>query len=165
VLSKAGYRRRLKNNFGAEISTDAQGVKVVPNCPKCGSGVDESMVFCPKCGASLKAAGPTDWRDEWRVRRREWREHRRSLRRHRRQAERSEKGQEWEKTEKHEYMFLGPLIAGLVVIAFGALVYLIAVGDLDARILSAVFVVLVGVIIIAAAIYWAILTRRRHPRP
>jgi len=92
-----------------------QGVKVVPNCPKCGSEVDENMAFCPKCGASLSAAGPTDWREDWRARRREWREQRRDLRRQRRHAGRSEKQEEWEKSEKHEYMFLGPIIGGLVI--------------------------------------------------
>ena len=137
----------------------------MPNCPKCGSEVDETMVFCPRCGASLRAESPVDWRDELRARRREWRERRRELRRQRRKAERSEKEEKWEKTEKHEYMFLGPLIGGLVLIIFGAFLYLLIAGGYGAQILIASFVVFVGVIIIAAAVYGAIMAGRRHPRP
>lgn len=140
-------------------------MKVVPNCPKCGSEVDENMAFCPKCGASLRAAGPADWGEDWRARRREWREQRRDLRRQRRHAGRSEKQEEWEKSEKHEYMFLGPIIGGLVVIVFGALLYLLAVGGYNAQMLTALFFVFVGLIIIAAAVYGAIMVRRRRPRP
>lgn len=39
----------------------------MPNCPKCGSEVDDKMVFCPKCGASLKVKSAADWRDELRA--------------------------------------------------------------------------------------------------
>lgn len=76
------------------------------HCPKCGSEVDEKMVFCPKCGASLSMERPKDWKEEWRERRGEWREHRRELRRQT-QATRNEKafweshlGETFEMTEK-----------------------------------------------------------------
>jgi hypothetical protein len=139
-------------------------VKALPNCPKCGSEVDETMVFCPRCGASLRVESTVDWRDELRARRREWRERRRELRSQRRQAEKSEKEEKWEKTEKHEYIFLGPLIGGLVLIIFGAFLYLLIAGGYGAQILTASFFVFVGVIIIAAAVYGAIIAGRRHPR-
>jgi uncharacterized Zn finger protein (UPF0148 family) len=92
----------------------------MPHCPKCGSEVDEKMVFCPKCGAPLRMEQPANQRDEWRTKRRQWREQRKEQRRQRTQAEKSEKEEKWEKTEKHEYMFFGPLIGGLSLIIFGA---------------------------------------------
>lgn len=147
------------------MATDVWGVKVVPNCPKCGSEVDETMVFCPRCGASLRAESMLDWRDELRARRREWRERRRELRSQRRQSRKSEKEEKWEKTEKHEYLFLGPLIGGLVLIIFGAFLYLLIAGGYGAQMLTALFFVFVGVIIIAAAVYGVIMAGRRHPRP
>jgi small-conductance mechanosensitive channel len=123
------------------------------------------MGFCPRCGASLRAESQVDWRDELRARRREWRERRRELRSQRRQAEKSEKEEKWEKAEKHEYIFLGPLIGGLVLIIFGAFLYLLIAGGYGAQILIASFVVFVGVIIIAAAVYGAIMAGRRYPGP
>jgi len=137
----------------------------LPNCPKCGPEVDETMVFCPRCGASLRAESTVDWRDELRARRREWRERRRELRGQRRQAEKSERKEKWEKTEKHEYTFLGPLIGGLVLIIFGAFLYLLIAGGYGAQMLTALFFVFVGVTIIAAAVYGVIMAGRRHPRP
>jgi uncharacterized membrane protein YvbJ len=137
----------------------------MPRCPKCGSEVDEKMVFCPKCGPPLKMQQPADLRDEWKTKRREWKEQRREQRRQRRQAEKSEKEEKWEKTEKHENMFLGPLIGGLVLIIFGAFLYFLIVGDFDAQLLGALFLVLVGVIIIVAALYPIVVAERRNPRP
>ncbi len=136
----------------------------MPNCPKCGSEVDEKMTFCPKCGASLIMEQPKDWRDEWRARRSEWREQRRELRRQRRHAKNSEMEEKWEKTEKHEHMFMGPLIAGLVLVIFGALLFFLIVGGFGAQFLGALFFISVGVIIIAVAAYFLVVTERRHPR-
>ena len=137
----------------------------MPKCPKCGSEVDDQMVFCPKCGASLRTESTADWRDELRARRREWRERRRQLRNQRRQAARSEKEGQRERTEKHEYIFLGPLIGGSVLIIFGAFLYLIIQRGYSSQILLALFLFFIGVIIIAAAAYGAIGAGRRHPRP
>ncbi|MGD0494427.1 MAG: zinc ribbon domain-containing protein [Candidatus Bathyarchaeia archaeon] len=137
----------------------------MPRCPKCGSEVDEKMVFCPKCGAPLRMEQPADRRDDWRTKRRKWREQRREQRRQRRQAEKSEKAEKWEKTEKHERMFLGPLIGGLVLIIFGASLYFSIVGGFDAQLLGALFLVFVGVIIIVAALHFIVVAERRHPRP
>jgi hypothetical protein len=49
------------------METVVWGVKVVPNCPKCDSEVDETMVLYPRCGASLRAESMVDWRDELRA--------------------------------------------------------------------------------------------------
>ena len=133
----------------------------MPRCPKCGSEVDEKMIFCPKCGAPLRMEQPANLRDEWRTKRREWREQRREQRR---QAEKSEKEEKWEKTGKHEYMFLGPLIGGVVLIIFGVFLYFLVVG-FSVHLLGALFLVFVGVIIIVAALYFIVLSERRHPRP
>ncbi|MGB8779674.1 MAG: zinc ribbon domain-containing protein [Candidatus Bathyarchaeia archaeon] len=137
----------------------------MPHCLKCGSEVDEKMVFCPKCGAPLRMEQPADLRDEWRTKRREWREQRREQRRQRRQGEKSEKEEKWERTEKHEYMFLGPLIGGLVLIIFGAFLYFLIVGGFSVQLLGALFLVFVGVIIIVAALYSIVVAERRHRRP
>ena len=128
----------------------------MPQCPKCGSEVDEKMAFCPKCGAPLKMERPSNLRDEWRTKRREWREQRREQRRRIRQAE---------NTEKHEYMFLGPLIGGVVLVIFGAFLYTLMVGVFSVQLLGALFLVFIGVIIIVAALYSIAVAKRRHPRP
>ena len=140
-------------------------VDVVPYCPKCGAEVNEEMAFCPKCGASLMAEQPVDWRKQLRESRREWRERRRELRRQRREAERSEMEGEWEKAEMHEYVFLGPLIGGSVFIVFGVLLYFLVTGVFSVKTLAALFFVVIGVIIIAAAVYSIVVAERRHPRP
>lgn len=137
----------------------------MPHCPKCGSEVDEKMVFCPKCGAPLRMEQPTNLREEWRTKRREWREQRREQRRQRRQAEKSEKEEKWEKTERHEYMFLGSLIGGLVLIIFGAFLYFLIVGGFSVQFLGALFLVFVGVLIIVAVLYSIVVAERRHSRP
>lgn len=129
----------------------------MPYCPKCGSEVDERMVFCPKCGASLKTEKPLDWREQ----RRQWREQRRQWR--------HEYGQvEWrEKYEKHEQLFIGPLIGGLVLIMLGFLFYLGLTNSLNWQILEAIFLVITGLIILAGALLAYALRRRisKHPQP
>jgi hypothetical protein len=126
----------------------------VPYCPKCGSEIDESMVFCPKCGASLKVeprlAQPTDWRNQ----RRQWREQRRQWR-HENQGD-------WaEKHEKQEQSFLGPLIGGVALILLGLLVYLGVTNVLNWQSLQAVFLVLLGLLILFGGVF-AYSTRRRY---
>jgi hypothetical protein len=142
-------------------------VKTVPHCPKCGAEVDEKMAFCPKCGASLEAQRPVDWREQRREIRREWRERRRELREQRRGAEKHEED-EWEKTEKyekHEHVFIGPFIGGLIIIFLGILFYLLTIGGAGAETLLASFFLAVGLIIVAAAIYGLVIASRRHPKP
>jgi uncharacterized membrane protein YvbJ len=138
----------------------------MPNCPKCGAEIDERMAFCPKCGAPLEAKQPEDWRERRREIRREWKERRRQLRQQRREDQRTEKA-EWEKTEKyekHEQLFIGPLIGGLILIFFGILFYLLVVRGAGAEILWATFFILVGLIIIVATIYGVVVANSRHPK-
>jgi Flp pilus assembly protein TadB len=140
-------------------------VKTVPYCPKCGADVDEKMTFCPKCGAPLEAKQPVDWRERRREIRREWRERRRELRKQRREAEKPEKA-EWEKAEKYEkreQVFIGPFVGGLILIFLGIMLYMLVVGGAGPEILGASFFILVGVTIIAAAVYGLVVAGRRHP--
>lgn len=120
-------------------------------CPKCGGKVDEEMAFCPKCGASLKGeqppagapSAPSPYRGE--------------------KAEKHEKEEKMEKTEKHEkreFGFVGPLIAGLILIFLGLTSYLKVTGFLGAEVVGALFLIMIGVIIMIGGFYAA----RRHPR-
>jgi uncharacterized membrane protein YvbJ len=121
-------------------------------CPKCGAEVREEMSFCPKCGAPLKAApAPAETRPG------EYRRHEK--------AEKSEKQEKGEKHEKSEFGFLGPLIGGLILIFLGIAIYIRIAGMHEETIVWASFLLLVGVIIIVAALYGAFVLTRRHPRP
>jgi predicted lipid-binding transport protein (Tim44 family) len=122
-------------------------------CPKCGTKVSEEMVFCPKCGAPLKAekpsaeARPTRYRSE-KAEKTE-------------KHEKQEKGEKTEKHEKQEFGFVGPLIGGLFLIFFGLMSYLQVTGFLGKEVVGALFLILIGIIIIVGVIYAV----RRHPRP
>jgi hypothetical protein len=123
-------------------------------CPKCGSQVTEEMSFCPKCGAPLKIEKGTQAAyGEPR-----FREYRR--------GEKAEKGEkhEKEKGEKREFGFLGPLIGGLILIFLGAAAFLRLSGYNEA-IVWAFFFLIVGIVIIVAAIYGAFVLTKRHPKP
>jgi uncharacterized membrane protein YvbJ len=119
-------------------------------CPKCGSKIEGDMSFCPKCGASLKVQQATA-----------------EARTDRRRDEKSEKGEKHEKTEKHEkheYGFLGPLIGGLVLICIGAASYLEITKAFDSKVIWAVFLVIIGVMIMIGAIYGYRMAAKRHPK-
>lgn len=116
-------------------------------CPKCGTKVSEEMAFCPKCGAPLKAekptaeAPPTGYRPE--------------------RVEKAEKAEKTEKPEKREFGFVGSLVGGLILIFFGLMSYLQVTGFLGREVVGALFLILIGIIVIIGVIYAA----RRHPRP
>jgi len=118
-------------------------VNLMPYCPKCGTEVREEMAFCPKCGAPLKGP-PAGYRPE--------------------KAEKSEKEEKREKTEKYEkreFGVIGPLIGGLILIFLGLMFYLQLIGYRVWEIAWALFLVIIGIIIIIGAIYAA----RSHPKP
>jgi predicted lipid-binding transport protein (Tim44 family) len=131
----------------------------MPYCPKCGNLVDENMTFCPRCGAPLKAEataktqpqGPTPpyRRDE--------------------KTEKNEKNEHDEKTEKQEKGehggFIGFFIGGLILIIIGVFSLLSISGVLTSGANSALVLVLIGVVIIIAAVYVATNARRRSPQP
>jgi uncharacterized membrane protein YvbJ len=125
-------------------------------CPKCGAKVTEEMSFCPKCGAPLEAAqAPAEPR---------LREYRRGEKSEK--GEKAEKREKSEKTEKHELGFLGPLIGGLILIFLGIAAFIgVSYPHYGLRTFLAFFLLLIGVIVIVAAIYGAFVLRKRHPKP
>jgi hypothetical protein len=125
-------------------------------CPKCGNQVDEEMTFCPKCGAPLKVENATAATPETRPA---------PYRRDEKTEEKSEKHEKREKHEKHEkreYGFMGPLIGGVILLFIGASLYVR--DNLSARMVWALFFVLVGLLVIIGGAYGVIMAGRRHPR-
>ena len=131
----------------------------MPYCPKCGNQVEDNMTFCPRCGASLKAdtaarAVSPQYPPQY---------HRRDEK-----AEKQEKGEKNEKNEpeKHEkgnFSFIGWLIGGLVLIAIGFFSILSIYYAFDTRQGWAIFLLIIGVIVIVGAIYMATQARKRSP--
>lgn len=133
------------------------------NCPNCGAPISEEMSFCPKCGAPLKMQqastpppAPTARRE---YRRREKGEEKSE------KHEKQEKQEKGEKHEKGEYGFLGPLVGGLILVFLGLVWWLGMYRTFEWQFLWAFFLVLVGIIIIVAAAYGALVLRKRHPAP
>lgn len=132
----------------------------MPYCPKCGNLIDENMTFCPRCGAPLKSqaatpstAPPTYHKDE--------------------KSEKNEKNEkderdrnENEKQEKGEHGgFIGYLIGGLILIIIGVFSLLSISGLIPAGANWAFILVLIGIVIIIAAVYAALTARKRSPHP
>jgi hypothetical protein len=125
-------------------------------CPNCGAKLEEEVSFCPKCGAAVKMAQTTGETKPTAYRRGEKSE----------KSEKGEKHEKGEKGEKHELGFLGPLIGGLILIFLGVAAFVgMEYPHYDWRWVSAFFLLLIGVIVIIAAIYVAVVLGKRHPRP
>jgi uncharacterized membrane protein YvbJ len=128
-------------------------------CPKCGNKVEENMAFCPRCGAPLKAESPVQAAPT-----------RVSTSR---RGEKSEKGekqekQEPEKGEKHEkgeYGFVGWLVGGLILIIIGFFALLQFTNIIPSGIMGASVLLVIGVLIIIAAVYLTAMARKRSPSP
>jgi uncharacterized integral membrane protein len=138
------------------LPNGAYKVNFVSYCPKCGNKVDETMAFCPKCGASLKMgttwqAGPTPTYPPYR-------------------NEKPEKHEEKHR-EKHEKVGggYGYLIAGIVIVLLGVLAYINATTSvfhsLSGPAASALFLIVIGILIVAAGVYYSTRSRRRNPVP
>lgn len=132
-------------------------VKVMPHCQKCGNEISEDMVFCPKCGASLKVGQTTSQTRpaNYRYEKAESRE----------KQEKREKGEKTEKQEKHEHAFIGPLIGGIILLFLGFAFLIEMTHMVEGKVLWAVFLVIIGVLIILGVLYGAMMASRRHPRP
>lgn len=120
----------------------------MPFCAKCGAEVHEEMAFCPKCGAPLKAEMPAEAPARYR----------------REKEEKAEKEEKWERAEKHEkreVAAIGPLIGGLFLIFLGLMFYLRVFGYRVWEFAGAFFLIIVGVVIIAAVLW----VKRVFPRP
>ncbi|MDH5754847.1 MAG: hypothetical protein OEY95_06580 [Candidatus Bathyarchaeota archaeon] len=74
--------------------------------------------------------------------------------------EKKEKKEKTEKYEKRELRFIGPLIGGLILIFLGLISYLQVIGFVGREAVSALFLILIGIIIIIGALIAA----RRHPK-
>ena len=123
----------------------------MPYCPKCGNKVDETTAFCPNCGTSLKGAsapepGPPE-QSNW--------------------NQQPEKpmtyiGQEPEPEKKEkEHGFIGYLMAGLILVTFGAFALMDLTNPATASQDLSAMLLIIGIIIIVGAIYIAITTRKQ----
>lgn len=125
-------------------------------CPKCGNEVDEAMAFCPRCGAPLKGeapvqAAPAPQRGE---------KAEKGEKQEKREKQEPEKG---EKHEKGEYGFIGWLIGGLILILIGFFALLQIVGFFAPGMSWAFMLLIIGVIVIIAAVYFTTNARKRYP--
>ena len=129
----------------------------MPYCPKCGRKVEEEMAFCPKCGSSL---GAKMFEEQGR----EFEERMRSEKAEKSEKEEKREKQEkdtGEKHEKEEYGFIGPLIGGLILVFLGFLFFLQIAGYVTRDVASALFLIIIGVLIILGAI----IATKRMPKP
>jgi uncharacterized membrane protein YvbJ len=117
-------------------------------CPKCGNKVEESMVFCPHCGTSLKdTATPSQIQPAKQY-----------------QNEKQEKKQNLERDdsrEKSEHGFVGYLVGGSILITIAVFALLDLTHPSNSSQDLAVMLLIIGVIIIVAAIYVAVTKRKR----
>jgi uncharacterized membrane protein YvbJ len=123
-------------------------------CPNCGNKIDEKMAFCPKCGAPLKVKQPPSEAERIPAPTRAEKAEKHEKR------EKEEKREKTEKYEKREFGFIGPLIVGLILIFLGLMSYLQLTGFLRREIVWALFLFIIGIIIIIGAI----IASMRHPR-
>ena len=132
-------------------------------CPKCGAKTREDMNFCPKCGASLKvekAAAPAPTpppSPHVKVEKEEKHEKEEK-------GEKHEGAEKEERYEKRESAFMGPLIGGFILIFAGLAFYTMLTSSISWQTLGAIFFVVIGIIVIAGAVYAAMKVARRHPR-
>jgi Flp pilus assembly protein TadB len=125
-------------------------------CPKCGNEVDETMTFCPRCGAPLKTAAPVQTAPA--PRRNEKAEKGEKQEKHEKQE--PEKG---EKHEKGQYGFAGWLVGGLILILIGFFALLQISNVITSGISWAIILLIGGVLVIIAAVYFASKARKHYP--
>ena len=83
-------------------------------------------------------------------------------------TEKVEKREKSEKAEKHEKRELSPVLAfavGLILVVVGVMVFLDTWRVISLREAGPYFLILLGLIIIIAAIYAGVTASRRNPRP
>jgi len=128
-------------------------------CPKCGNKVDETMAFCPNCGASLKMG--TAWQPSPTP----------TYPPHRHEKHEKQEKDEEKHGEKHEKAGggYGFLIGGIVIVLLGLLAYINATTSvfhsLSGPAASALFLIVIGILIVAAGVYYSTRSRRRNPVP
>ena len=127
-------------------------------CPKCGNQVDEKMAFCPRCGAPLKVEAPVQAPQAPAPPRGEKAEKGEKQEKH--EKEEPEKG---EKHEKGEYGFIGWLVGGVILILIGFFALLQLGGYLSWGAGWALVLLVIGVMVIIAAVYLTGMARKRYP--
>ncbi|MGF3522929.1 MAG: zinc-ribbon domain-containing protein [Candidatus Bathyarchaeia archaeon] len=132
-------------------------------CPKCGNKVDETMAFCPRCGAPLGTAGPVSAPPPTYQRSEKSEKQEKQEKGEKQEKNEPEKG---EKHEKGEFSFIGWLIGGLILIFIGSLYFL----NLHFRLVNtttawALFLLVIGVVIIVVGAYLGTRARRQNPAP
>lgn len=120
-------------------------------CSKCGNEITNEMEFCPKCGASLRFESSS---------REAYEKHEKGEK-----EEKEEKQEKQEKHEKGETSRFWALIGGLIVILIGVTSLISTIFDLSSPWRGALFMIVIGALIIIVAIYGAIRSSRRSPRP
>jgi uncharacterized membrane protein YvbJ len=128
-------------------------------CPKCGNKVDETMAFCPRCGASLKGTAPSQAAPAPAYRRRDEKSEKNE------KQEKNQQPEKGEKQEKGEHGFVGFLIGGLILITIGLFTLLRLSDYFTSGESWAVMLLVIGIIIIVAAIYLATVARKHNPTP
>jgi hypothetical protein len=126
----------------------------MPYCPKCGNKVDENVTICQNCGAPLSGGTPNQPSTSPPAKPEN--------------AETQEKHEGAKKSEKHEKSdnsFIGFLVGGLILITVGvfALIDLTSPNFLSPTQDLAAMLLIIGVIIIIAAIYIATRVFRHFP--
>src|SRR4030042_3905759 len=125
-------------------------------CPKCGNKVEENMTFCPRCGASLKVEAPVQAAAPAAPQRGEKGEKGEKQEKHEKQE--PEKG---EKHEKGEYGFIGWVVGGLILILIGFFALLQFTRVIPSGTGWALALLIIGVVIIIAAVYFISMARKR----
>ncbi len=117
------------------------------------------MAFCPHCGASLKGATPGQPAPASLI------ANKKKPKRTRKQ-EKNQNPEKGEKQEKSEHGFIGFLIGGLILITIGvfSLLQLSNYFNQPGQGL-AVMLFIIGIIIIIAAVYVALSSRKHFPTP
>ena len=108
------------------------------------------MVFCPHCGTSLKGASTPSQAPPAQLYRNE-------------KQEKNQNPEKGEKHEKSEYGFVGYLVGGLILITIAVFALLDLTNPSNSSQDLAAMLLIIGVIIIVAAIYIATTVRKRFP--
>jgi hypothetical protein len=144
------------------ILREYRRVRFMSYCPKCGNKVEENMTFCPRCGAPLKVGAPTQAAPAPVPPPRRGEKSEKGEKQEKREKQEPEKG---EKHEKGEYGFVGWLVGGLILILIGFFALLQFAGFLTSGLGSGLILLVIGVIIIIAAVYLTSMARKRSPPP
>ncbi len=127
----------------------------MPYCPRCGKLVTEEQKFCPDCGTNLKPEiGPAVAARARRVEKRE-------------KEEKEEKEEKREKGEKHEKEEMSPAVAvacGTFLVFLGVVSFLSLTGMVILQNVWPYILLVLGVIIILAAVYAGVIASKRSPR-